>query len=358
MAGLKGLILCGGRGTRLRPLTYTSAKQLIPVANKPIVHFVLDQVARSGIRDVGIIVSPESRQVIQDAIGSGAPWSLDVTYIPQETPGGLAHAVRTARPFLGESPFLMFLGDNLIQGGIEHIRHRFEQGRTEALILLKEVPNPKEFGVAVLNGDGSVRALVEKPQRPPSNLALVGLYFFRPAIHAAIDRIRPSQRGELEITDAVQELLNSGARVDSLQLQGWWLDTGKKDDLLEANQAVLDEFTRFRILGTIDEGSQITGRVEVGAGTVIEHSVIRGPVVIGAECRIRHAFVGPYTAVGDRTTINQVSVQHSVILEHCRLEGVDRLEDSVLGRGASITRREAGPRALRVFVSDDSEISL
>ena len=252
----------------------------------------------------------------------------------------------------------MFLRDNLIQGGVQRLRDRFTAGAADALILLKEVADPRRFGVAVLNGDGSVQTLVEKPQVPPSNLALVGVYLFRPAIHAAIGRIRASARGELEITDAIQELLRDGGRVDAVRLEGWWLDAGKKDDLLEANRAVLDEFTRRKILGTVDDPEAVTGRVEIGAMTTVERSVIRGPVVIGERCRVQGAFIGPYTAIGDDTTIAQTSIQHSVVLDHCRLDGVDRVEDSVLGRGVTITRATNGPKALRVFVSDDSQISL
>src|SRR5207245_288067 len=271
MEELKGLVLSGGRGTRLRPLTYTSAKQLIPVANKPIIHFVLEQIAAAGIRDVGIVVSRDT--------------------------------------------------------------------------------GPRRLRVAVLHGDGNVQTVVEKPQVPPSNLALVGVYLFRPAIHAAIGRIRASARGDLEITDAIQELLREGGRVDAVRLEGWWLDAGKKDDLLEANRAVLDEFTRRKILGTVDDQDAVTGRVEIGAMTTVERSVIRGPVVIGERCRVQGAFIGPYTAVGDDTTIAQTSIQHSVVLDHCRLDGVDRVEDRVPGRGVTITRAPDGPKALRSFVS-------
>ncbi len=358
MRALKGLVLCGGRGTRLRPLTYTSAKQLIPVANKPIVHFGLEMLGATGITDVGIIVSPETGGAIRAAIGTGERWGIRTTYILQPTPSGLAHAVLTARPFLGESPFLMLLGDNLIQGGIGPIVEQFRRSQAEALIVLKKVPDPRQFGVATLNGDGSVAALVEKPHHPPSDLALVGLYVFSPAVHAAIERIRPSPRGELEITDAIQELLRGGGRVEAVRHEGWWLDAGKKDDLLDANRAVLDEFTVRDIRGHVDEASTVTGRVEIGPATTVERSVISGPVVIGERCRIRGACIGPHTAIGDDSVIDQTSIQHSVVLDHCHVEDVDRLEDSVLGRGVTIRKSASETKALRVFVSDDSEIAL
>jgi glucose-1-phosphate thymidylyltransferase len=351
-------VLCGGRGTRLQPLTYANAKQLIPVANTPIVHFGLEQVAGAGIFEVGIIVSPETGGAVRESIGSGARWNMRTHYLVQDTPGGLAHAILTARPFLGDAPFLMFLGDNLVQGGLRPLVEAFERSNADALILLKEVADPRQFGVAVLDPDGRVRGLVEKPQEPPSPFALVGVYLFRPTIHAAIARIRPSWRGELEITDAIQDLLRSGGRVDAVQLEGWWLDTGKKDDLLQANRIVLNEYLVPCVRGTVDGSSSLAGRVHVGAGTVVTGSVIRGPAIIGERCRIDASIVGPYTAIGSDSVITDASLEDAVILDHCHLDGIGPLQQSILGRGVRIRGSARGSQALRVFVADKSEITL
>ncbi len=353
---MKALILSGGKGTRLRPLTYTGAKQLVPVANKPILFYVIENVVKAGIRDIGIVISKETGDEIKKAVGDGSMWDVEVSYILQEFPGGLAHAVKVSKEFLGNEPFLMYLGDNLIGADISRFCKNFEKMEVCAYILLKPVENPSSFGIAYINGNGEVKKLEEKPKKPKSNLALVGVYIFSPKIHEAISEIKPSFRGELEITDAIQKLLDWDLPVKSEIIDEWWLDTGKKDDLLQANTIVLDEWISAEIEGRVIESS-VTGRVKIPKSSKIIRSVIRGPVVVGEEVEIIDSFIGPYTSIGDRSRIIKSSVEHSVILQGCLIKGVKFLEDSLLGKNSQVVKEPDGPRkALKLFIGDDSQV--
>lgn len=354
---MKALVLSGGRGTRLRPLTYTMPKQLIPVANRPILYYVMDHLRAAGITDVGVIVSPETGEQVTEALNR-LESGLRFTYLLQEEPLGLAHAVKVARPYLGDSPFVMYLGDNLIGHGIRELIDEFDRTRADALVLLKEVADPRRFGVAELDGSGQIRRLVEKPSTPPSNLALVGVYVFGPAIHSAIEEIRPSRRGELEITDAIQRLLEAGRTVRSAILTSWWLDTGKKDDLLEANRVVLDEWVQRVVRGVVDESSRVLGRVVLEEGASVRRSDVRGPVVIGAQTRVEGSFIGPYTSIGHNCVIVDSVLEHCVLLDGVRIEGVQRLEDSVVGQNAVVRRVGGNHPAVRLMVGDDAEVLL
>lgn len=355
---LKALVLAGGRGTRLRPLTHSMAKQLVPVANRPIIHYALQQIAEAGIREVVVTLAPETAGELRASIGDGARFGLDVAYVVQEAPLGLADAVRVAQPLLGASPFLMFLGDNLIQGGVSEWVEAFGRTDADAELLLKEVEDPRAFGVAVLDQDGRVTRLVEKPADPPSRLALVGIYLFRPAIFSVLAGLVPSARGELEITDAIDAVREGGGNVRARILPGWWLDTGKKDDILEANRLVLDEYTRRDIRGEVDAESTVTGRVTLGPGSRVIRSVIRGPVSIDEGCTITDAFIGPFTAVGENCTVESASLEHSVVLGRSRITGGVRLEDSLVGRSAVVGRVVRDHGASRLFVGDDAQVWL
>ncbi len=350
---MKGLVLSGGKGTRLRPLTFTTAKQLIPIANKPILGYVLDHVSHAGIKDVGVIIAPETGAAVKNYVEDGSAWDIKVNYVVQE-PLGLAHAVKTARSFLGEDDFIMYLGDNLIGKGINNLRHKFESENLDALILLKEVEDPTRFGIAVLDKEGNVTRLIEKPETPPSNLALVGVYIFSNKIHRAVERIKPSWREELEITDAIQEMINLGFRVKAEKLDTWWLDTGKKDDVLVANARLLDEYIKRETKGEICE-SKVEGRVKIQENARIVNSTIRGPSIIGENCLIENSFIGPYTSIGNQSKIIDSSVEYCVILENAIIKGVERLEESLIGRNAKIQKHQKH-RILRLNIGDYSEV--
>ena len=357
---MKGLILSGGKGTRLRPLTHTSAKQLVPVANKPVLFYAIESIVAAGISEIGIIVG-DTRREIRAAVGDGSRFGARVTYIEQEAPLGLAHAVLIAEPFLAGSPFVMYLGDNLIAGGITSLVEEFRDLGCNSEILLAEVPNPEQFGVAELTAEGKVHRLVEKPPEPRSNLALVGVYMFDAKIFESVRRIKPSQRGELEITDAIQDLIDRGLDVHPHIVRGWWKDTGKLEDMLEANRIVLESLEAPHGTGLPPScrGSRIEGRVQLGAGVEIVDSLVRGPVVIGEGARLEHAFVGPYTSIGERCTLVRCEMENSIVLADCEIRDVPlRIDGSLIGRNVRITRTDQKPKAYRFMVGDNSEVGI
>ncbi len=362
MEPLRGLILSGGKGTRLRPITHTSAKQLVPVANKPVLFYGIEAMAAAGIEEIGIIVAPETGGEIERAAGDGSRFGVRITYVAQAEPLGLAHAVLTAEPFLGEHPFVMYLGDNLLQGGISDLVAAFREHSPDALILLTPVPDPENFGVAELEqappGEvGRVLRLVEKPAEPATDLALVGVYMFTSRIHDAARAIEPSARGELEITDAIQHLVDSGLRVEPHIVRGWWKDTGRLEDMLEANRLILDNLVGSQEGELID--SQIDGRVVIAPGARLERCTVRGPAVIGAGAQLRDCYIGPYTAIGEGCTVTDAEVEHSILLAGssvCDLDG--RMESSLLGRNVTVRRGERQPKAYRFMVGDNSDISI
>src|SRR6478672_7415783 len=333
MEALKGLILSGGRGTRLRPLTYTSAKQLVPVANRPVLFYGIEAMAAAGIEEIGIIIAPETGEEIKAAAGDGSRFGVSITYIPQEAPLGLAHAVLTAEEFIGADPFVMYLGDNLLRDGITNLVDEVRTNSPDALILLTPVDDPEHYGVAELEGDRVTR-LVEKPKDPPSNLALVGVYMFTQKIFEAGKAIKPSGRGELEITDAIQHLVDSGKRVDSHIVHGWWKDTGQVQDMLDANRLVLDDIDE-RLDGELRD-SKVEGRVAIAEGAVLERSTVRGPAIIGRGARITDSYIGPYTAIGDDVVIESAEVENSIILAGAHVHDLPgRVEASLIGRSVS-----------------------
>jgi glucose-1-phosphate thymidylyltransferase len=357
MEPLKGLILSGGAGTRLRPITHTSAKQLVPVANKPVLFYGIEALVDAGVKEIGIIIAPETGDEIRKAAGDGSVFGAKITYIVQDKPAGLAHAVLTAAEFIGESPFVMYLGDNLLRDGLRGLVSTFIDDEPDALILLTPVDDPSSYGVAELDGERIVR-LIEKPKDPPSNLALVGVYLFGSSIFAAARGLEPSWRGEYEITEAIQALIDDGQRVQSEVVRGWWKDTGQLADMLEANRLVLEEL-ETRLEGEIDGESRVEGRVVLEPGASLVRSVVRGPAVIGAGARIEDSYLGPYTSIGDEVQVRRSEVEHSIILSGSLVEDLGtRMEASLLGRNVKLTRSDGPPKTLRLLVGDSSEIEI
>jgi len=358
---MKALILAGGAGTRLRPITHTRAKQLVPVANTPILFYGIESMVAAGITEIGVIVGDTGPEV-RAALGDGSRFGAAITYLPQEAPLGLAHCVLIARDFLGPDDFVMYLGDNLLEQDLGAFVDAFESARDgreppAAQILLKQVPDPHRFGIAALDADGHVVYLVEKPADPPSDLALVGVYLFDPTIHEAVAAITPSERGELEITDAIQWLIDHGHRVRCELLSGWWIDTGKLTPLLEANRLLLDKIVT-RVDGSVDAASTIDGKVIIEAGAEVVNSTLRGPLAIGAGTRIVDSFIGPFSAIGNGCEIVNSEVEHSVVMDDSKVLDIPRLEDSLIGREAVITRTQQRPRAIRLMVGDHCQIDV
>ena len=354
---MKGLILSGGKGTRLRPITYTSAKQLVPVANKPVLFYTIEDLVASGITDIGIVVG-DTRAEIKQAVGSGDRWDANITYIEQAEPLGLAHAVMVAEDFLGDSPFVMYLGDNMLEDRIAPFVQEYKDSDWDCQVLLKRVRNPQQYGVAELADDGRVKRLVEKPAEFVSDLALVGIYMFNSHIFEAVRNIKPSWRNEYEITDAIQYLLDHGYHVHPHVLDGWWIDTGKLEDMLEVNHLVLDKLSPS-IEGFVDADSEIKGKVIVSSGAEIINSVVRGPAIIGADTRIVNSYIGPYTAINYGCTVTDSEIEHSIVLENSKVIDLPgRLEDSLVGRNVEITRSPIKPKAYKMLLGDNSKVGV
>jgi glucose-1-phosphate thymidylyltransferase len=352
---MKALVLAGGSGSRLRPITYTSAKQLVPVANKPVLFYGLEAIAAAGIREVGIVVG-ETAASIAAAVGEGQEFGFDVSYIRQPKPLGLAHAVLIARDYLGDDDFVMYLGDNFIVGGIMPLIDEFMSGRPDAQIMLTNVSDPRQFGVVELDAAGDVVSLEEKPRQPKSDLALVGVYIFTPAVHDAVRRLEPSGRGELEITDALQCLIDSGQKVRATMITGYWKDTGNVSDMLEVNRMVLEGIAA-RLEGTA-VGSELIGRIVLEPGARVLQSRVVGPVIIGAGAVVERSYIGPFTSVGRDCVIADSEIEYSIMLPGASVRGVRRIEASLIGQGVVVTSAPPVPRAHRLVLGDHSQVQI
>ncbi len=351
---MKGLILSGGKGTRLRPLTFTQAKQLVPVANKPVLYYGIEALLEAGIKDIGIVVG-DTEEEIKAAVGDGSRWGIRIKYIQQDAPLGLAHAVKISQHYLKNDPFVMYLGDNILKSGIKSLVREFQEKQPNSLILLTEVPNPEMFGVAELK-DGKVVNLVEKPKNPASNLALVGVYMFDYHIFDAVNAIKPSGRNELEITDAIQHLVDCGYKIHPHLVTGWWKDTGKIEDILDANRLILESI-EGRIEGEVDKDSKINGQVVIEKGTTVKKSIIRGPAIIGSDSEIVESYIGPFTAIQKNCKIIGTEIEHSIVLEGSEIKDIgSRIDESLIGRDVRISKCPPTPSVYRFMVGDQSKI--
>jgi len=354
---MKALLTTGGHGTRLKPLTHTMNKHLIPIANKPIIHYALEYLAESGIKEVGIVTNAEGLD-IKEALGSGEQWGLNLTYIPQSSPRGLADVVKISEDFIGDSPFVFYLGDNIVVGGIKRFLDEFNKSKSNCHLVLSKVKDPQRFGVPEIKGNKIV-GIEEKPDEPKSDFAVTGIYFYDKSIFEAVNSIKPSGRGELEISDAHQYLLDNGKKVTFSEITGWWKDTGKPEDLLEANRLVLDKMTEEEILGDVSSDSEVVGTVRIDKNTIIKNSRIRGPVIIGKGCKIENSFIGPYTSIHDGTSIYNSAVEFSIILRNCSIAGVEqRMDGSIIGDSVEIVRRTERPLTNRFMMADNSRMEI
>jgi len=353
---MKALITSGGRGTRLRPLTHTQNKHLIPIANKPILHYAIDYAVEAGITEIGIVYGSES-SAVPEAIGDGSQWGINITYIPQDAPLGLAHVVKISRDFIGDDKFIFYLGDNIVVGGLQKFIDGFEKAGSNCHLTLAKVKDPERFGVPEIQGNRIVK-VEEKPKNPKSQYAVAGIYLYDSSIFEAVNNIKPSERGELEISDAHQYLLDNGYKVSYSEITGWWKDTGKPHDLLEANRLVLDSIVEENNASEV-ENSSILGKVKIDEGTIVKNSTIRGPVVIGKNCEITDAYIGPYTSIYNKCKIINSEVEYSILLAECKITDVNiRIEHSLLGNDVEIVKAVSRPSTHRFFVGDQSRIEL
>ncbi|MFN3691671.1 MAG: glucose-1-phosphate thymidylyltransferase [Fervidobacterium sp.] len=351
---MKAIILCAGKGTRLRPLTYTMAKHLIPIANKPVILYTIEKIKSAGINQIGIIVSPENKEDFEKNLGDGSKYGVEITYILQSEPKGLAHAVLMAKDFLGDEDFMMYLGDNLIMDDIRPFVKEFEEKKElSALIMISPVNDPSRFGIAILDGSRIVKT-VEKPKEPPSNLAIIGLYLFRKDIFEGIKNIKPSWRGEFEITDAIDWLIQNRGTVEGHIVYGWWKDTGKPEDLIEANHKILDDIIEeFKVEGNVEASSVIQGRVSIGESTEVVNSVVRGPVIIGKNCTISNAYIGPYTSIGDGVLIENCEIENSIVMDEVRISNFSvRIDSSLIGKKVEIIETDSKPKGVQLIIGD------